>query len=86
MLLRYLHFVRFCLVNIVASALAAAAYFQGWLDGVLGAHLVELSAVIALVFLYGLVLCGLRIWRHDVDLDGVAAGTPDSGTRVDGAI
>ncbi len=82
MLFRYLHFVRFCLVNIVATALMAAAYFQGWLDGVLGAHLVELSAVIVMVFLYGLVLCGSRIWRHGVDLNGVAAGTPDAGTRV----
>ncbi len=82
MLHRYLHFVRFCLVNIVAAALTAAAYFQGWLDGVLDAHLVELSAVIVMVFLYGLVLCGLRIWRHGVELNGVESGTPDAGTRV----
>ena len=32
MLFRYLHFVRFCLVNTVAIALLAAAYLQGWLD------------------------------------------------------
>ncbi len=82
MLFRYLHFVRFCLVNIVATALAAAAYLQGWLDGVLGAHLVELSAVIFMVFLYGLGLCGAKIWRHGVELDAVTAGTPSPETRV----
>ena len=80
--LRYLHFVRYCLVNIVATALMAAAYFQGWLDGILGAYLAELSGVIVMVFLYGLVLCGSRIWRHGVELNGVAAGTPIAATRV----
>ncbi len=82
MLFRYLHFVRFCLVNIVAIALLAAAYLQGWLDGVLGAHLMELSATIFLVFLYGLIFCGVKIWRHDVELNHIAAGNPDADTRV----
>jgi len=67
---------------VVATALAAAAYFQGWIDGVLGAHLAELSGVIFAVFLYGLVQCGARIWVHGVELDGVAAGTPDAESRV----
>ncbi len=82
MLFRYLHFIRFCLVNTVAIALLAAAYLQGWLDGVLGAHLMELSAVIFLVFLYGLLFCGAKIWRHDVELNDVTAGNPDAETRV----
>jgi hypothetical protein len=75
-------FVRFVLVNIVAVALLAAAYLQGWLDGVLSAYLMELSAVIVLVFLYGLVLCGAKIWRHSVELNEVKAGTPDSRSRA----
>ena len=82
MLYRYLLFVRFALVNIVAVALLAAAYLQGWLDGVLTAYLMELSAVIVLVFLYGLVLCGAKIWRHSVELNEVKAGTADSRSRA----
>ena len=82
MLFRYLHFVRFCLVNTVAIALLAAAYLQGWLDGVIGAHLVELSALICLVFLYGLALCGAKIWRQGVALNDIARGAPDTETRV----
>ena len=82
MLFRYLHFVRYCLVNTIATALLAAAYLQGWLDGVLNARLMELSAIIFLVFLYGLIFCGAKIWRHDVELSEIAAGTPDAGTRV----
>ncbi len=79
---RYLHFVRFCLVNTVAAALAAAAYLQGWLDGVLGAHLVELSGVIFAVFVYGMIIGGAKIWRHGVELNDVTSGRPDAKTRV----
>ena len=82
MLYRYLLFIRFTLTNIVATALLAAAYFQGWLDGILASHLMELSVVIFLVFLYGFVLCGARIWHHSVELNDVKAGTPDPESRV----
>ena len=81
LLYRYLLFVRFVLVNTVATALLVAAYFQGWLDGVFTAYLMELSAIIFLVFLYGLVLCGAKIWRHSVELNDVKAGTPDPRSR-----
>ena len=82
MLYRYLLFVRFALVNTVATALLVAAYFQGWLDGVFTAYLMELSVVIFLVFLYGLVLCGAKIWRHSVELNDAKAGTPDPRSRA----
>ena len=82
MLYRYLLFIRFTLTNIVATALLAAAYFQGWLDGILASHLMELSVGIFLVFLYGFVLCGARIWHHSVELNDVKAGTPDPESRV----
>ncbi len=74
---RYLLFVRFLLVNIVATALVVAAFLQGWLDGLIYGHLRELSALIVLVFLYGLCLCGFRVWRHSADLDAVLAAAPD---------
>ncbi len=82
LLYRYLLFVRFALVNTVATGLLVAAYLQGWLDGVLTAYLVELSVVIFLVFLYGLVICGFGIWRHSVELNDVKAGTPDPRSRA----
>ncbi len=82
MLHRYLLFVRFALINAVAAALLAAAYLQGWLDGVLSAHLVGLSYAIFLVFLYGLVLCGFKVWRQCVDLNGIKTGTPDPESRA----
>ena len=81
MLYRYLLVVRFALVNIVAAAFLIAAYMQGWLDGVFAERLRELSGGIFLVFLYGLALCGARIWRHSVELNDIKAGTPDSESR-----
>ena len=82
MLYRYLLVVRFALVNIVAAASLFAAYMQGWLDGVFAERLRELSGGIFLVFLYGLVLCGARVWRHSVELNDLNAGTSDPESRV----
>ncbi len=82
LLYRYLLFVRFALVNTVATALLVAVYLQGWLAGVLTAYLRELPIIIFLVFLYGLVLCGVKIWRHSVELNDVKAGTPDPQSRA----
>ncbi len=77
MLYRYLLVVRFALVNLVAAAFLFAAFMQGWLDGIFVERLRELSSGIFLVFLYGLALCGVRVWRYSVELNGIKAGTPD---------
>jgi len=82
MLYRYLLVVRFVLVNLVATALLAAAYMQGWLDGVFAETLRELSGGIMLVFLYGLGLCGVQVWSHSVQLNQLKAGAPDPESRA----
>jgi hypothetical protein len=79
---RYLLFIRFTLVNLVAAALLVAAYLQGWLDGLINAHLAELSEFIFVVFLYGLALCGAKVWRQSVDLNDLKAGTPRPDSRA----
>ena len=73
---RYLLCLRYMVVNLVAISLLVAAYLQGWLDGIFVDHTLELSAIIFLVFAYGLVLCGVRTWRVTVELNDVKAGTP----------
>ena len=77
---RYLLISRFALVNIVAGALLIAAYLQGWLDGLVTVNLREMLAVIFLVFLYGLVHCGIMIWRYNVELNDVAQGEPSASS------
>jgi hypothetical protein len=82
MLYRYLLVVRFVLVNLVAAALLAAAYMQGWLDGIFAERLRELSGTIFLVFLYGLGLCGVQVWSHSVALNQLKSGTPNPESRI----
>jgi hypothetical protein len=82
MLYRYLLVVRFALVNLVAAALLVAAYMQGWLDGLFAERLREMSGGIFLVFLYGLALCGVRVWRHSVELNELKAGAPAPASRA----
>ena len=81
-LYNYLLIVRFALVNIIAAGLLAAAWMQGWLDGVLTAHLVELSILIFFVFLYGLVLCGFKVFRHSVELNAIKDNAPHPESRA----
>lgn len=76
----HLHLTRFLLFNALATALLIAGYLQGWLDGILGGYLVELSGLIVLVFLYGLIQCGVKIWMHGRDLAAIESGRPDPNT------
>ena len=71
---RYLLVLRFALINIVAFALLAAAWLQGWLKGLLEPMTAVLSGIIFAVFLYGLALCGIRVWRISVAINDMKAG------------
>lgn len=76
---RYLLFLRFLLVNLVALALLAAAGLQGWLDGIFVPVTMELSLTIVAVFVFGLFTCGNRIWRTSVELNDIRSGAPREG-------
>ncbi len=73
---RYLLLVRFGLFNLVGVSFLASVYMQGWLDAIIKADLVELSAIIAALFVYGWIFCAHRIWRTSLDLNELKAGTP----------
>lgn len=74
---RYLLIVRFVLINVVAAALLVGIYLQGWLEAVIGGDLIELSAVIAAVFVYGFLYCALRVGQTSGELDDVRGGDPE---------
>lgn len=80
----YLLFLRFVLINLVAAALAAAAYLQGWLSALFDAHMLILSGVIFAVFAYGLGLAALRAWQTSRALNDVKTGAPPEGGRAAG--
>lgn len=71
---RFLLLMRFALVNIVAVALSAAAWAQGWLDGLFDPLTGILSAGISAVFIYGLTICGWKIWQTSTAINDLKEG------------
>lgn len=79
---RYLLVLRFALVNMVAAALSAAAWMQGWLTGLFDPLTATLSGIIFAVFLYGLMICAFRIWQTSRAINDLKAGGKAAATRV----
>ncbi len=79
---RYLLVMRFALLNLVAFALLAAAYLQGWLDGLFDRTTFILSAIVFAVFLYGLALCGFKVWRTSAALNDMKSGGKTAVARA----
>lgn len=71
---RYLLVMRFALINIVAFALLAAAWLQGWLAGLFDKTTFILAAIIFTVFLYGLALCAWKVWQASVAINDLKSG------------
>jgi biopolymer transport protein ExbB/TolQ len=68
---RYLLVLRFGVVNMVALALVAAAWMQGWIGVILAADTSHLVVVIMGVFLAGLALCTRRVLQTSRELNEV---------------
>ncbi len=74
--------LRFALLNIVAAGLLAAVYLQGWLDDGLRGYTAWLTLGICAVFAYGLLLCALRVWRTNNELNALGQDEPPSLSRA----
>jgi hypothetical protein len=61
--LRFDAILRFGVVNLACFALLAAAWARGWLDIVIAADQTGLTFVISGVFVVGLAVCGVKVWR-----------------------
>jgi len=79
---RHLLVLRFSLLNVVASGLVVAVYLQGWLDDALQGYTAWLTLVICAVFLFGIVLCALRIWYTNHELNALTQDDPPTTSRV----
>ncbi|MCG8355532.1 MAG: MotA/TolQ/ExbB proton channel family protein [Kiloniellales bacterium] len=66
---RSLLVMRFALLNVLAFALLGVAYSLGFVHEVIAADRTYLSVGIFMVFLLGLVFCGVRIWQTSHELD-----------------
>lgn len=68
---RHLLLLRFTLINLLAVALLAAAWLEGWVDHVLAGDQTRLVAIILLVFAGGLAECGRRVIETGRELNAV---------------
>jgi hypothetical protein len=75
---RYLLLLRFALTNLVAMALVAAVWLQGWLDEMVRTDSTHLCALIGLVFLIGLAQCGRRVMQTSLELNELRVGIGSS--------
>ena len=71
---RHLLILRFAVLNLVALALLGAAWMKGWVALLLDGDSTRLVALIAIVFLAGLLECARRLWQTSAELDQVATG------------
>jgi len=79
---RYFHVLQFALVNVVSAALCVAAWLEGWLDGAFIGSSLWLCLLIVAAFLYGLVYCGLHLWRVTRELDDLHSGAIGAASRT----
>lgn len=84
-LFKYLLLLRFILVNFIGGALLAAAAIQGWVGMVFSNDPTRLTVVICAVFVFGLVLCGWKIFRTSEDLNRAQAFDLASGVASEAA-
>ena len=75
---RFLLFLRFLIVNLVAGGLLISAYLQGWVAEIFFSDQTRLTGVIFGVFLVGLGIATLRILQTSRDLNEVHEFGPSS--------
>lgn len=72
--------LRFGAINLAGTALLAAAGARGWLDIVIAADQTGLTFVIFAVFLVGLTVCGVKVWRTGQETAAAKSAHPVRGT------
>ena len=79
---RHLLIMRFAVVNLIAIALLASIWLQGWLAIVLEGDATRLVLVIVLVFFAGLCICAAKVQQVSAELDRIRAPDTDPNARV----
>lgn len=78
--IRFDAILRFGAINLAGMALLAAAGARGWLDIVIAADQTGLTFVIFGVFLTGLAICGVKVWRTGRETAAAKAPHPATGS------
>jgi MotA/TolQ/ExbB proton channel family len=79
---QYLLLARFGLINLIGMALVAAAYFQGWIGVIDAADPTHQCMAIAAVFVFGLIVSAMLVWRTSGELNQAYAPIPAPKSRA----
>ena len=74
--IQFLLFYRWLCVNLFGAALMGAAYMNGWIQMAINADPTGIVIIIGLVFVWGLLTCGYKIWNINQDLNHIKSGDP----------
>ena len=78
--IRFEAILRFGVVNLAGGALLAAAWARGWLNTVIAADQTGLTFVIFGVFVVGLIVCGVKVWRTGSETAAARSAHPAEGS------
>jgi len=79
--IKYLLFCRWLCINFLGFSLLTAAYFNGWVSMALAADPTHIVVLIALTFLWGLGLCGWKVWQTSKELNFIQGGELNKSHR-----
>jgi uncharacterized membrane protein (DUF485 family) len=68
---RSLLLLRFILLNLFAFAMLGVAWSQGYVQMVIDADKTYLSLVIFAVFMIGLIICSMKVWQTNNEIDAL---------------
>ena len=74
--IQFLLFYRWLCVNLFGAALMSIAYMNGWIQMAINADPTGIVMIISLIFLWGLLICGYKIWNINQDLNHIKNGDP----------
>lgn len=75
---RYLLAFRWLVINLVGFTILGLAYLNGWIDMVLAADKTYISVLIFAVFLWGLLIAGVRIFKTSKEINHAKERSSDS--------
>ncbi len=78
----YLLLLRFVVVNVVALAVLATLWLQGWVSLVFESDITHLTVVISAVFAVGLAIATAKVWRCSHELNAVRVDQRGAETRL----
>ncbi len=74
--IKFLLFYRWLCVNLFGVALLSIAYINGWVQMAMNADPTGIVMIIGFLFVWGLFICGYKLWNINQDLNHIKNGDP----------